>query len=698
MQKSNSGQIVIPSKAPSVIPIVNPTLEGEATEKTTKVVLKPPLKGSINGKRLCRNVIIHGYCKYEGKGCEFNHDTNKPTSPQASPENKSKNRNLATIPFQAVSSVSADSVNAPEFVPRFAVDSSTVSTPTAKETNVIDFASLDPSITNQQHSYQPEQPNISSITNGFSQFGLTNDTNGNTTPQQQQPLQQQLQQHQQQQQQQQQHQHQQQKQQQQQQQQQQQHQQHQQQQQQQQQQPQSPSQMLAGLGMVPSTQMDPYFYMNQQPVYPRQPLQHHLYSAPLPHVSNLPPHQRTVQSFFIPDNLREQLTQRNEAQLMTTPARDLGLPMEVHVYHSLYPLDAHGEKSSSFYGHPSSVYKATCSVDGRTYALVRIEGFRLVNELAMQVVEAWRRIRHCNIVSIREAFTTRAFGDSSQGQAALYNSQLQQPNGNPRLIPETTIWSYITQIASALKAVHGSGLAARVIDPKKILITGKNRIRLSGASILDVLQYDGVLNVARQQQEDLLSFGKLIIALACNSLQSFTDIAQSFEYIARFYSPDLKNVILYLLSKPLPTKDIDEVIVMIGPRILHEINCSQYYNDELESELARELENGRLVRLMAKMGFINERPEFDMDPGWSETGDRYLIKLFRDYVFHQVDENGRPVVDMVHVLACLNKLDAGLEEKIMLMSRDEQSCLIVSFKEIKNCIISAFTDLTSGRK
>ncbi|KAF1800086.1 hypothetical protein V8B55DRAFT_1544195 [Mucor lusitanicus] len=680
MQKSHSGQIVIPSKAPSVIPIVDPTAEGEASEKTTKVVLKPPLKGSINGKRLCRNVIIHGYCKYEGKGCEFNHDTNKPTSPQTSPENKSKNRNLATLPFQAVSSVSADSVNAPEFVPRFAVDSSTASTSASKDTNAIDFTALDPSITNQQHSYQPEQSNISSITSGFSQFGLSNDANGNTAP-------------------------------------------HQQQQQQQpslQQQPQSPSQMLAGLGMVPPTQMDPYYYMNQQAVYPRQPLQHHLYSAPLPHVSNLAPHQRTIQSFFIPDNLREQLTQRNEAQLMTTPARDLGLPMEVHVYHSLYPLDTHGEKSSSFYGHPSSVYKATCSVDGRTYALVRIEGFRLVNELAMQVVEAWRRIRHCNIVSIREAFTTRAFGDSSlvfaydyhpcsttlystyftaQGQAALYNSQLQQSNGgNPRLIPETTIWSYVTQLASALKAVHGSGLAARVIDPKKILITGKNRIRLSGASILDVLQYDGVLNVARQQQEDLLSFGKLVIALACNSLQSFTDIAQSFEHIARFYSPDLKNLILYLLSKPLPTKNIDEVIVTIGPRILHEINCSQFYNDELESELSRELENGRLVRLMAKMGFINERPEFDMDPGWSETGDRYLIKLFRDYVFHQVDENGRPVIDMVHVLTCLNKLDAGVEEKIMLMSRDEQSCLIVSYKEIKNCIASAFNDLTSGRK
>lgn len=36
-------------------------------------------------------------------------------------DSKSKSRNLATLPFQAVSSVSADSVNAPEFVPRFAV-------------------------------------------------------------------------------------------------------------------------------------------------------------------------------------------------------------------------------------------------------------------------------------------------------------------------------------------------------------------------------------------------------------------------------------------------------------------------------------------------------------------------------------------------------------------------------------------------
>ena len=84
------------------------------------------------------------------------------------------------------------------------------------------------------------------------------------------------------------------------------------------------------------------------------------------------------------------------------------------------------------------------------------------------------------------------------------------------------------------------------------------------------------------------------------------------------------------------------------------VSCSA--TDRLEAELMSELENGRLVRLLCKLGFINERPEFARDPRWSETGDRYIIKLFRDYVFHQVDEHGNPVVNMSHVLTCLNKV------------------------------------------
>lgn len=55
-----------------------------------------------------------------------------------------------------------------------------------------------------------------------------------------------------------------------------------------------------------------------------------------------------------------------------------------------------------------------------------------------------------------------------------------------------------------------------------------------------------------------------------------------------------------------------------------------------------------------------------MDATWSETGDRYMLKLFRDYVFHQVSEDGRPWLDMAHIVQCLNKLDAGAPEKVII--------------------------------
>ena len=106
--------------------------------------------------------------------------------------------------------------------------------------------------------------------------------------------------------------------------------------------------------------------------------------------------------------------------------------------------------------------------------------------------------------------------------------------------------------------------------------------------------------------------------------------------------------------------------------------------DRLEGELMSELENGRLFRLLCKFGFINERPEyataslprcvqetnakirFDRDPRWSETGDRYILKLFRDYVFHQVDERGAPLLDLSHVLMCLNKVRYGPSAAVLV--------------------------------
>lgn len=49
-----------------------------------------------------------------------------------------------------------------------------------------------------------------------------------------------------------------------------------------------------------------------------------------------------------------------------------------------------------------------------------------------------------------------------------------------------------------------------------------------------------------------------------------------------------------------------------------------------------EYDNGRLLRLLLKLGTLNERPDQGGVGEWSETGERYILKLFRDYLFHQV--------------------------------------------------------------
>ena len=52
--------------------------------------------------------------------------------------------------------------------------------------------------------------------------------------------------------------------------------------------------------------------------------------------------------------------------------------------------------------------------------------------------------------------------------------------------------------------------------------------------------------------------------------------------------------------------------------------------------MAKEVESARLFRCLTKLSTVVDRAELNGDFGWSEYGDRYMLKLFRDYVFHQV--------------------------------------------------------------
>lgn len=157
---------------------------------------------------------------------------------------------------------------------------------------------------------------------------------------------------------------------------------------------------------------------------PTPQLYYHLYQPPLPHISSHNPQQLALHSFFISPTLREDLQKRAEALV---PVDGLDIPG----YFSLVALDTPTHPSTNpkqhqqidqsaqqsglgLFGVRNWVYKAVSEKDGKPYIVRRLENFKLPNDQALSVVEKWRRIRHPNLVHVREAFTTRAFGDPCQ--------------------------------------------------------------------------------------------------------------------------------------------------------------------------------------------------------------------------------------------------------------------------------------------
>ncbi|XP_042220909.1 PAN2-PAN3 deadenylation complex subunit Pan3-like isoform X3 [Homarus americanus] len=387
--------------------------------------------------------------------------------------------------------------------------------------------------------------------------------------------------------------------------------------------------------------------------------------------------------FFMGDDLRHEILERHALALAhVDPEQFPDLPQEIDMYHELVPLEPqHGVNKSSIFGYATSVYKATNIKTGLHYCLYRIHGYRLSNVKVTQLVDLWKKLQHSSVTQLREVFTTKAFNDNC-------------------LLPESTLWNYIIQLTGALRTIHTQGLACRTLDPTKILLTdNKARIRVNCCGIHDVLNFDpnaakSLANMPQYQQEDLVNLGKLMVALACNSVLALQrdNIQTALELINRSYSRDLAMLVVCLLTSQR-IKSINDVMPMIGARFYTALETATQRADTYESEISKEVHNGRLFRLLTKLNTIVDRPQLHLDTSWSETGDRYMLKLFRDYVFHQVTDDGRPWLDLAHVIAVLNKLDAGSPDKICLMSHDEQNILVTSYAELKRCFERSFAEL-----
>ena len=110
---------------------------------------------------------------------------------------------------------------------------------------------------------------------------------------------------------------------------------------------------------------------------------------------------------------------------------------------------------------------------------------------------------------------------------------------------ESTLWSFIVQISAALRTIHASGMALRIVNPTKILVVGRGRFMINCAGLADVLPAFDHMNVASAQQNDMLALGALLVALCCGSSQAALpmQVSISMKLIRQNYSPDVDRVI-----------------------------------------------------------------------------------------------------------------------------------------------------------
>ncbi|VDQ04332.1 unnamed protein product [Trichobilharzia regenti] len=141
----------------------------------------------------------------------------------------------------------------------------------------------------------------------------------------------------------------------------------------------------------------------------------------------------------------------------------------------------------------------------------------------------------------------------------------------------------------------------------------------------------------------------------------------------RAYRPELVTLIRSLVSGQIT--GADQLMRATAPFAFDHLTRLYDHSDLLESQLLS-----------------------GISPEWSETGDRYMLKLFRDFVFHQSDPLGAPYLDLAHIITTLNKVEAGSLERLCLVSRDSQNVIIVTYADIKQWLDTSFSYLVEKHR
>lgn len=176
-------------------------------------------------------------------------------------------------------------------------------------------------------------------------------------------------------------------------------------------------------------------------------------------------------------------------------------------YGNAYCLDTAATASS--FGYPSSVFKVISREDGLLYCLRRLENVKCVSiKICSQVNNRWSNFSHPCCVKFQKCFIAQRavffVHEYHTGAKTLGEKYLTHTEGKHlQALPERLIWSYITQLVTAIRSVHRSRLACCCVEPNHILYTNGDRIRINCLGIFDALEFEARKSLGEMQREDM---------------------------------------------------------------------------------------------------------------------------------------------------------------------------------------------------
>lgn len=432
-----------------------------------------------------------------------------------------------------------------------------------------------------------------------------------------------------------------------------------------------------------------------------------------------PPRVSTYGTLTLPSELAALYAAQAATVMASVPPSDAVVAALPKQYVRVLPLDSDRarRRTTGSFGFLTSTLKVTCTRDGVTYAAKRVDGINAPKSALDRICQNWRRVAaQPSIVALRNVFMAKAgplpgSADSGSGMALFFehdfvpgavslHHRLMAGTAERQPVPEPTLWSWAGQLALAVNSAHSVGLAFRCISPQHVLLSEFQRVRISCAGVVDVLEMESPATLQMQQKDDMRKFGELFLQASCRTelpargTPADDEVAKLLEQCKQQYSQQWYDLLVTLLKAECGAS---ELMGLLAPSMAVTLSQTLALNDTLHGALGVTHASSRLLRTIVKLSQVTERPEHCGDPSWAETGERYSLKLFRDFVFHQVDEQGRPVLDVGHVVESLSRLDVADGTPVMLSSRDGENLLVASYATLAKNLNAAYNDLATSQ-